>query len=149
MPKPELERLTEALAREASPERDELVAGIVDHLFSQRLRDLVDFEEARTITTRSLTKENLQRIFERHVVPGYSRYIETVSASSETVGAFVPDSARDEIVAAIQKSKLPKGKWTSGAVDRVLVRKLFAPVWTNLLLSFAKRLPLPGIGGGG
>jgi hypothetical protein len=34
-------------------------------------------------------------------------------------------------------------------VDPVLVRKLFGPVWTNLLLAFAKRLPLPGIGGGG
>src|SRR5206468_3292871 len=34
-------------------------------------------------------------------------------------------------------------------VDAALFRRLFAPVWTNLLLSFAKRLPLPGMGGGG
>jgi hypothetical protein len=138
----------ESLAREDSPERDELVTGIVDHVFSSKLGELVDFEEARTIATRSLTKKNLERIFERHVIPGYGRYVEAVSASTETVGAFVPDSARDDIVKAIQKSKLPRGKWTSGAVDRALVTKLFAPVWTNLLLSFAKRLPLPGIGGG-
>jgi hypothetical protein len=149
MPESQFERMVKALSREESPERDELVADLVDHLFSQKLRDLVDLEEVRAITTRSLTKENLKRIFDRHVIPGYNRYIESVSSSSETVSAFVPDTARDEIVGVIQRSKLPKGKWTSGAVDRVLVRKLFAPVWTNLLLSFAKRLPLPGIGGGG
>jgi hypothetical protein len=148
MPDSKLERLVETLSRDESPERDELVAGIVDHVLSRKLNDLVDFEEARSIATRSLTKDNLGRIFERHVIPGYNRYIEAVSASTETVGAFVPDSARDDIVKAIQKSKLPRAKWTSGAVDRALVTRLFAPVWTNLLLSFAKRLPLPGIGGG-
>lgn len=145
---PESKRLVETLARDESPERDELVLALVDHVLSRKLRDLVDFEEARSIATRSLTKDNLGRIFERHVIPGYHRYIEAVSVSTETVGAFVPDSARDDIVKAIQKSKLPRGKWTSGAVDKMLVTKLFAPVWTNLLLSFAKRLPLPGIGGG-
>jgi len=149
MPESQLERMVEALSREQSPERDELVSAIVDDVLSRKLRDLVDFEEARAIATRSLTKENLERIFERHVIPGYGRYIGAVSASTETVGAFVPDSARDDIIKAIQKSKLPRGKWTSGAVDRMLITKLFAPVWTNLLLSFAKRLPLPGIGGGG
>src|SRR6185436_6019217 len=132
MPESKLERLVETLSRDESPERDELVAGVVDHVLSQKLRDLVDFEEVRAIATRSLTKDNLGRIFERHVIPGYNRYIGSVSASSETVGAFVPDSARDDIVKAIQKSKLPRGKWTSGAVDRMLITKLFAPVWTNL-----------------
>lgn len=149
MPESTLERIVEALAREASRERDELVAALLDHLFAQKLRDLVDFERARSIATRSLTKSNLDRIFERHVIPGYARYIAAINASTETVGAFVPDSARDEIVAVIQKSKIPRGKWTDGAVDKALIRKLFAPVWMNLLLAFAKRLPLPGIGGGG
>jgi hypothetical protein len=149
MPDPQLERMVEALSRDQSPERDEVVTAIVDHVFSQKLRDLVDFEEVRSIATRSLTKANLDRIFERHVIPGYSRYIGAVSVSTETVGAFVPESARDDIISAIQKSKLPRGKWTNGAVDKVLVTKLFAPVWTNLLLSFAKRLPIPGISGSG
>ena len=141
------QRIIEAIVRADSPERAAVIALFVDHVFAQKLSDLVDFERARAISTRALSKANLELIFERHVIPGYTRYRANVSASADTVGAFVPDSARDEIIKVIQKSKLPQGKWTEGAIDRALVRRLFAPVWTNLLVSFTKRLPIPGIGG--
>lgn len=142
------DRILSALARQESPDRHRVAALFVDYVFEQKLRDLIDFEEARSIAMRALTRENLDRIFERHVIPGYARYAKSAKGSSDAIGAFVPASTRDEIIKVIQKSKLPRGKWTEGAVDRVLVRRLFAPVWTNLLVSFAKRLPIPGIGGG-
>jgi len=142
------QRIVEALVREASPERDDVAGLFVDHVLGQRLRDLLDFEEVRAISTRALTKKNLDRIFERHVIPGYARYRSAVATSTDSVGTFVPDSARDEIIKAIEKSRLPRGKWADGAIDRTLVRRLFAPVWTNLLVSFTKRLPIPGLGGG-
>jgi hypothetical protein len=149
MPKSPEDRVIESLTRPESDETDELLAIIVDHALDKKLRELVDFEETRAIVVRALTKENLERIFERHVIPGYSRYAKHASDSPDTVGSLVPDEARNTIIEVIQKSKLPRGKWAEGAVDRVLIGRLFAPVWTNLLVSFAKRLPLPGMGGGG
>jgi len=141
--------IIDALASETSRERDDVVARFMEYLFDQKLSSIVDFERARTIALRALTKANLERIFERHVIPGYGRYRTAVAASTDAVGAFVPDGARDEIIEIIQKSKMPRAAWSDGAIDRSLIRRLFAPVWANLLVSFTKRLPIPGMGGGG
>jgi hypothetical protein len=141
------DRIVSALAAEESALRDEGVGLIVDHVLGQKLRDLVDLEGSRAIVVRALTPENLARIVGLHVKPGWRRYAEHVQGSGETLGAFVPEPSREKIRRIVGKSKLPRGKWAQGIVDPVLMRRLFAPVWANLLLNFAKRLPVPGMGG--
>jgi hypothetical protein len=95
----------------------------------------------------ALTEENLARVIERHVAPGFQRYLAAAVVSGELVGALVPDPARDGIRSVVRKSRLPRGEWTTGLVEPALIRKLFAPVWVQLLLAFGSRLPLPGMGG--
>lgn len=140
------QRIIDALVSETSRERDAAVALFVDHLFDQKLAALVDFQQARAIALRALTEANLERIFERHVIPGYRRYRGAVATTTDSVGAFVPDGARDDIIEIVLKSRMPRAKWSQGAIDRSLIRRLFAPVWANLLVSFTKRLPIPGVG---
>jgi hypothetical protein len=145
-------RIVHALGGAESPFRDELVRMAVDHVLAQRLRDFVDFDAARDIVVKALGAENLGRILARHAAPGFHRYTLHVERSDETLGALVPDVARARIRRIIDESRLPRAKWAKDSVDPSLVRKLFAPVWTNVLVSFAKRLPIPGAaptGGGG
>ena len=133
-----------ALTSEISPLRDEGVALAIDYLLDRTIAELVDLEKMNDIVVRALTKENVARIVTRHVRPGFERFTAEVQASEETVGGFVPDPGR--IRAIVDKSRLPRAEWARGIVDPGLMRRLFAPVWANLLLSFAKRLPIPGMG---
>jgi hypothetical protein len=139
------DRVVRLLSVEQSPLRDELVAMAVDCALDQPLSDFVDFEQGRLIVVRALTKENLGRIFSRHVVPGFARYTERVATSAETLGDLVPGPARERIRRIIDQSKPPRARWAQKIVDPALLRRLFAPVWANLFASFAKRLPLPGV----
>jgi hypothetical protein len=139
------DRVVRLLSAEQSPLRDELVGMVVDYALAQPLSDFVDFEQGRLIVVRALTKENLGRIFARHVDPGFARYTKRVAGSGETLGDLVPEPARVRIRRIIDQSKPPRAKWARELVDPTLLRRLFAPVWANLFASFAKRLPLPGI----
>jgi hypothetical protein len=141
------DRIVRALTAEESALRDEGVSLIVDHVLGQKIRELVDLEASRAIVVRALTEENLARIVGQHLRPAWRRYAEHVEDSEETLGGFVPEPSREKIRAIVGRSKLPRGKWAQGIVDPALMRRLFAPVWANLLLNFAKRLPVPGMGG--
>jgi hypothetical protein len=138
------DRIVEALSAEVSPLRDDGVALAVDYVLDLKIADVVDLQKVHGIVLPAFTKENAARIVARHVRPGYDRFTATVEKSEEAVGGFVPDPARIRDIVA--KSRLPHAEWAKGMVDPVLMRRLFAPVWANLLLNFAKRLPIPGVG---
>ncbi len=138
------DRIVRILSSAESPLREEGVALAVDHVLDEKLGRLVDVDRVREIVVQALTAPNVARVVERHVAPGFERYAAHVAKSEETVGGLVPDA--DAIRAIVDKSRLPRAKWADGMVDPALIRKLFAPVWANLLVSFAKRLPLPGMG---
>lgn len=141
------DRIVQTLSAAESPLRAEGVRLVMDYVLARKLRDVADLEGTHAIVTRALTSENLERIVVRHVRPGWQRYGNHVNGSEETLGAFVPDRARVQLRTIIEKSRIPRAKWAEGMVDPALMRKLFAPVWANLLLNFAKKLPLPGMGG--
>jgi hypothetical protein len=147
MPETTRDRIVSTLSAEESPLRTEGIRLVLDHVLGRKARDVVDAEGTHAIVTRALTTANLERIVARHVRPGFDRYTSHVTGSEETLGAFVPDSARAKLRAIVEKSGIPRARWAEGMVDQTLMRKLFAPVWANLLLNFAKKLPLPGIGG--
>ena len=139
-----------ALARLTAPEselRDELVASVLEHVLAQPVREIVNLESVRTLVTSTLSEANLERVVERHVRPGWRRYAQAIAGSDAHVGALVPEAARPRIHAIAGALRLPRARWAKGAVDPVLVRRFLAPVWTQVLLSFATRLPIPGIGG--
>ncbi|HEX4475720.1 MAG TPA: hypothetical protein VH142_11625 [Polyangiaceae bacterium] len=147
MSETECDRVLERLTTDAGGARRELVTLSVDHVLGRPLRELVDLDALHAIVVEGLTADNVGRFVERHLSPGFRRYAEYVARSDETVGAFVPEPARKKIVALARAAGIPRARWTDGLVDPTLLKKLLAPVWAGVLVNFAKRLPVPGMGG--
>jgi hypothetical protein len=147
MAEPSSQRIVERLTAAASPERTELAQQIVDQVLSQPLRELIAPDEFLPIVLATLTRENLARELERLVQPGLRRYSAQVAAAPERLSDLVPGEA----VAALQKQlEQPTGaraRWAKGAVDPALLKRLLGPVWVQLLVNFARRIP--GLGGSG
>jgi hypothetical protein len=142
-------RALERLHGPRSELRNELVGHCIDHLLAQRVRDVVDLEQVRALVASALTEANVTRIVQRHVHPGWQRYAQAIASSAVRVGALVPERARPRLAAIAVKVGLPRARWAKGAVDPALVRRLLAPVWTQVLISFASLLPIPGLAGSG
>lgn len=145
-------RALDRLGAAQSPLREELVAQVVDYVLGQRLCDVIDLERARAVVLCTLGQEHVKRAVERHVRPGFERYARAIADSEARVGDLVAPSTRARLHAIARKLRLPRAHWSKGMVDPVLVRRLLSPVWTQVLLNFATRLPIPGIsgfGGGG
>jgi hypothetical protein len=75
------------------------------------------------------------------------RYSASVADAPERLADLVPD----DFVAALQKQlEQPTGaraRWAKGAVEPALLKRLLGPVWVQLLVNFARRIP--GLGGSG
>lgn len=143
------DRIVTALSAEQSPLRDEGVELFLDHVLGRPLGELVDLHEIRDIVIEALTADNVALHVARHVKPGFERYGALTRELGETVGGLIPEKSVDDIHAIVAKSKVPRAKWAEGMIEPSLIRRLFAPVWTNLLLNFAKKMPIPGAGVGG
>jgi hypothetical protein len=140
-------RILERLTASDSPYPAQASALVVDHLLAQPLRELLDLEEVRQLVLSALTEENVRRAVEQHVAPGFARHAEAVVGSQLRVGTLVSQAAHDKLRQIAHKLQLPEARWAQDAVDPQLVRRLLSPVWTQVLLNFAKRLPVPGAGG--
>jgi hypothetical protein len=140
-------RILERLTDTDSPLRDELVTLAVDHVLGLRLRDAVKLERVHAIVLAALSEASVQRIVEKHVRPAHHRHARAIVGSGVLVGALVPDAARAGMHAIAAKLRIPRARWAQKAFDPTLVRALLAPVWTQVLMSFATRLPIPGIAG--
>ncbi|HET8936237.1 MAG TPA: hypothetical protein VFN67_22495 [Polyangiales bacterium] len=139
--------ILERLSAEDSPARSELVTQLVQHVLSQRLRDVIAPEALLPIVLDTLTRENLAREWQRSVQPGVQRYSARVAAASETLSELMPDDAVALLRAQLGEPTGARARWAKGAVDPALLKRLLAPVWVQLLVNFAKRIP--GLGGSG
>jgi hypothetical protein len=149
MPEPISQRVVERLSAEHSPERAELAQHIVEHVLSQRLRDVVAPEEFLPIVLATLTRENMAREWERLLQPGVRRYSAYVANAPERVSELVPEEAVAALRAQLEQPTAARARWAKGAVDPALLKRLLGPVWVQLLVNFAKRIPgLGGAGGG-
>jgi hypothetical protein len=144
---PSIERIVERVTGTESPARAELAEQIVQHVLAQKLSDLVAPDAFLPIVLATLTRENLAREMQRSVQPGIARYSAQVADAPQRLG----DLLSPETVAALQKQlEQPtgaRGRWAKGAVDPALLKRLLGPVWVQLLVNFAKRIP--GLGGTG
>jgi hypothetical protein len=146
-PRLDASRILERLTASESPLRDALVTLTVDHVLGMRLRDAIDLERVRGIVVSALSEASMARIVERHVRPAYQRHAAAIAGSGVIVGALVPDAVRARMHAIAAKLRLPRMRWAQKALDPALMRALLAPVWTQVLMSFASRLPIPGLSG--
>ncbi|MCA9577913.1 MAG: hypothetical protein R3B40_19665 [Polyangiales bacterium] len=124
----------------------------LDALLARPLTRFLDdsaIETIVTLVTAAVTEANVERVVQEHIHPGLDRQIARSSANGETLGDLLPPGGDATILAILNKVRLPEAKWAVGVVDAALVRKLVSPVMQDILLRFAKRLPIPGLGGDG
>ncbi|MET0389292.1 MAG: hypothetical protein ABW321_25185 [Polyangiales bacterium] len=140
------ERVQKVLAAPDSSLRADGVRLFVEHVLGLRLDAVVDLREVHGIVLAALSRENLARIVERHVLPGWERYSASVSgpdALDTKVGDLVDAPARAGLVAIAEELRLPRAKWAVGALDPILLQRLLAPVWGQVLAAFARRVLSP------
>ncbi len=148
MAKSAADRLLAALTADDSEQRASLAALVVDHVLDQPVGAFVDREALVDGVVTALTSDNAVRVVDRHLRPGRERWAARWAANGEKPGDFVSDDVRERLHGILAKAPIPASRWAKGAVDPALVRELVAPVLQETLLSFARRLPLPGVGGG-
>jgi hypothetical protein len=140
-------RILEVLSAPESPLRTEGVRLVIDHILEQPLREVVDLTQVHALILDALGPEQLGPIVAAHVKPGWRRYAASIASSDARVSDLVSEPVRQELRALAQGLRLPRAQWARGCVEPQLLRRLLGPVWVQVLLSFAKRFPIPGLGG--
>ena len=135
----------QALLREGA---ERTLDALLERPLSRYLDDAA-IETVVTLVVAAVTEPNAKRVIDQHVHPGLDRQIARSTQNRETLGDLLPPDAEAKILAVLEKTRLPRAEWAQGAVDAGLVRKLVSPVIQDTLLRFAKRLPIPGLGGEG
>ncbi len=120
------------------------VAIVVDALLRQTVRDLVDPAVFVDVVSRAAEATFLERLLTEHVEPGVERVLEGLEGT--TIGDLLPEGEDEAIEALVVGANPPTLDWMVGAVDPDLFRRLFAPIWQDVLLRFVRKLP--GLGGG-
>ncbi len=139
-------RLVAALGASDGAMRDRAAALIVDTLLDSRVDAWIDADELVDVLAEAVTAENVARVVERHAAPSRDRLVAHWEASGERPRDFLTPELRRRVEAIAEKAPPPRAAWAKDAVDPALVRQLIAPVLQETLLSFARRLPLPGVG---
>jgi hypothetical protein len=132
------------LTAEPSPLRAQLAALLVDHVLEQPLDGFVDVAGLTPLVTQALSAPNVERAIERHVLPGFRRVVSELERAGETVGDAVPEPARAEIEAMASNPRGPRFGWLRGAVAPDALRAVVGPVVQEVLVQFARNLPIAG-----
>lgn len=140
--------ILQRLAGSQTTYRTQLAELVVDQALALRVREVADLEQLRAAVTRGFSVDNVRRVVEQHSAPGFERYARAIAGSAATVGALVGPAAHQKLHVLARKFQIPRARWADHALDPALVRQLLRPVWTQVLLNFAKRLPVPGVSGG-
>jgi len=140
-------RIVAALTAPRSALRMRGTSVLLDAVLSEPVASFVDVDALITVAREAATGPNTTRMVERHVRPGWERYVARCEANGEKVGDLIPTEARRRISRLLTDHKPPRAAWTKDLVDPKLFRQLLAPVVQQMLLNFAKGLPLPGLGG--
>jgi hypothetical protein len=141
--------ILQRLAGSHSSSRSELAKLVVEQALEQRLRDVIDLERLRAAVLSVLTEANLRRIVDQHVAPGYARYVSAVASQAARVGSLVSPAAHQKLHGVVRALRLPRARWADHSLDPALVKQLLRPVWTQVLVNFANRLPIPGVSANG
>jgi hypothetical protein len=138
--------ISDLLAAEESPLREQLGTIVVDTLLGTTLAELVDVDEAVNLLVLATTGPNVQRLVTRHVVPGRGRLVAHWRKTRERPADLLGPDLRKRVERIVASAPTPRAAWAQGAVDPSLIRQLFAPIVQDTLMSFARKLPLPGVG---
>lgn len=142
-------RLSGLLAGPRSPFRAELAALIVDAALDQKVSALIDRDALRDEIVRGLAKAHGDAVAHRHVLPAIERIAAALEGRAEQLRDLLSPAAAAQLSALVRREEGPRFAWLQGAIDPDDVRQLVAPITQQLLMQFASKLPIPGLGGGG
>ncbi len=129
-----------------SPLREEGISLTVEFLLDQRLDRFIETASLSESLAKLLTEENTARFLDRHVRPAWRRFLDRARKRKTTIGAYISQSKREEVLRFASESGLPHATWAKGAIDADLIRQLLAPLLQDVLLKFAQRIPGSGKG---
>lgn len=135
------------LRGEDNARRSAFIQLAVDHALSLPVRDLVRIDDVADVLVEALSEDNAQKLIDEALHPARTRLREHFIVTKETPRDLVPADMPDRLVDVMTKGRAPRAAWAKGAVDVAPIRALFAPIVQDVLLSFAKKLPIPGLGG--
>lgn len=141
-----VKRAVERLTADESIHRDKLAGMVVDSMLDSTLNDIVEMDRLIDSIVALVTPANVQRLIERHVEPGRERFASFTKETGDRPRDILAADMIPRIEAIVRTAKVPKGKWARDAVDPALIRQLVSPVIQETLVSFSRRLPLPGAG---
>lgn len=118
----------------------------VDTLLARKLGELVDVAVLTDTLTTGLHEAELSRIVERHLLPARARVGGVLGDA--TVGSMLTEEVAAHLEEQVASMNVPNFSWLAGAIDPEILRKLFAPIWQDVLMQYTRRLPLgSGIAG--
>ena len=140
-------KIIAALTADESPLRDEGIELTIDYILDLRVDALIEPETTRNLIYWVVTGSNAELLNDRHLLPGWERGKSRFEESGETIRDLVPEDVLERLDEILTNAPIPKARWAKDAVDPALIRKLMAPVVQETLMSFTKRLPIPGLSG--
>lgn len=136
------EKIQELLAAPDSPLRAELVRMGFDALASESLSQLTRPAALARSICEALRRDNVERIAQRHVVPGVTRVTRALAPRAEPLRAQLSAEAEASLRKMLVHKPGPKLAWLKGALDPEEFRVLLAPVVQQVLLQFTTKLPV-------
>ncbi|MEM9188572.1 MAG: hypothetical protein AAGF12_05325 [Myxococcota bacterium] len=121
---------------------------LADALLGRKVRDVIDVDGIAAVISNALRSDMAQHITDIHILPSLDRHRARVDAHGEVVGDLLPLAAKEKLRGLVEETAIEQPEWIRDAIDKALVRKLVAPVFQMTLLSFARKLPIPSLGGG-
>lgn len=129
--------------------RQALVRAAMDHAFAQPIASYVDRASLVALATTAATEANAALVLASHVRPGIDRQKLRSGRLGEKVGDLLAGDTEARLTRLLADLKIPELAWAKGVIDQKLVNQLVSPVVQQTLLQFAKKLPIPGLGGDG
>ncbi len=135
------DRVLDRLRGDDAPLRRQGVTLAIEAAIEMPLSAWLDVDDAVALIIDGTTGENAARWVDRHGWPGFERNLERYEERDTTPGEMIGPDARAQLERIVAGVKPPKSRWSKDAVDPALVRELLAPVWQEILLGFARKLP--------
>jgi hypothetical protein len=144
-----VQRVLDRLRADESPARAALLRLVWDQVLDTPAAAFLPPDRVAPLILEVLGSAAPQAAADRHGLVGWDRWTAHVKETGERVKDLLPEDVQRVLVDTVATAQPPAGRWMKGRVDAALFRQLFAPVLQDMLVSFASRLPIPGMPGGG
>lgn len=137
--------LIERLAGKDNAHRAEFIDLALEHTLQLPVRTLLDVDAITAVITEALTDENAEKLIEDEFHPLLQRLHQHFERTEETPRDLLPEGTPEKLVKIVAKGNRPQAQWAKGSVDLAPIRGLIAPIIQDVLLNFARSLPIPGL----